>query len=214
MFVRPVAGPFVSHEVGHGACLRNVKGKAAVKVCTKCGETKPVAEFHMQAQKRDGLQPYCKACMKIASAAYRAANSDKEKARHAKWYAENRDKVKASAAKWRSVNPDKVKEQNAKWHAENPEARRIHEHNRRARKIEAGGSLSAGLADRLFDLQRGKCACCGKPLGKTYHMDHIMPLSLGGTNDGDNIQLLRAKCNLQKNAKHPIDFMQSRGYLL
>lgn len=35
-----------------------------------------------------------------------------------------------------------------------------------------------------------------------------------GTNTDDNIQLLRKLCNLQKSAKHPVDFMQQRGFLL
>lgn len=70
------------------------------------------------------------------------------------------------------------------------------------------------IAERLFKLQRGKCACCKQPLGDDYHMDHIMPLSLGGSNTDDNIQLLRAKCNQQKSAKHPVDFMQQRGFLI
>jgi 5-methylcytosine-specific restriction endonuclease McrA len=81
-------------------------------------------------------------------------------------------------------------------------------------KKETGGKLSSKLAARLFVLQKGKCACCLQPLGDDYHIDHIMPLALGGTNTDDNIQLLRAKCNLQKNAKHPVDFMQQRGFLL
>jgi 5-methylcytosine-specific restriction endonuclease McrA len=51
-------------------------------------------------------------------------------------------------------------------------------------------------------------------LGDNYHLDHIVPLAIGGTNTDDNIQLLRQKCNQQKSAKHPIDFMQSRGFLL
>ena len=46
------------------------------------------------------------------------------------------------------------------------------------------------------------------------HLDHIMPLALGGSNTDDNIQLLRARCNLQKRAKHPVDFMRERGYLI
>jgi 5-methylcytosine-specific restriction endonuclease McrA len=45
-------------------------------------------------------------------------------------------------------------------------------------------------------------------------MDHIVPLISGGTNTDDNIQLMRSRCNQQKSAKHPIDFMQSRGFLL
>jgi len=53
-----------------------------------------------------------------------------------------------------------------------------------------------------------------QPLGDDFHMDHIMPIALGGSNTDDNMQLLRKECNLQKQAKHPIDFMQSRGLLL
>lgn len=102
----------------------------------------------------------------------------------------------------------------AAWYAGNPDAPLINQ-NRRARGIKSVGMLSKGLADKLFALQRGKCACgCKQPLGDDYHLDHIIPLALGGANTDDNIQLLRPLCNHQKNAKHPIDFMQSRGYLL
>lgn len=87
-------------------------------------------------------------------------------------------------------------------------------HNRRARNLGVAGEISHQSIDRLYDLQRGKCPCCGLPLGDNYHLDHIMPLALGGTNTDDNIQLLRQECNNQKRAKHPIDFMQRRGFLL
>jgi len=64
-------------------------------------------------------------------------------------------------------------------------------------------------------LQRGKCACgCGKSLNNEFHMDHRMPIAKGGRHHDDNMQLLLPLCNMQKNAKDPIDFMQSRGFLL
>ena len=91
---------------------------------------------------------------------------------------------------------------------------RINCQNRRARKIAVGGKLSKGLTEKLYKLQRGKCACCGKLLGDNYHLDHRMPIALGGANEDWNIQLLRSTCNHEKHAKHPIDFMQERGYLL
>lgn len=152
-----------------------------------------------------------KACV----AKWNAENPEKAKAAHAKVYAANVDKIKAQVANWKSANPDKAKASAAKWKASNPESCRVYSHNRRARKRKNGGKLSSGISERLFKLQRGKCACgCGQSLGDDYHLDHIMPLALGGSNTDENIQLLTATCNMQKNAKHPIDFMQSRGFLL
>jgi 5-methylcytosine-specific restriction endonuclease McrA len=89
----------------------------------------------------------------------------------------------------------------------------LYEQNRRAKKA-AGGELPVDIVVRLLELQKGKCACCAKPLKGVYHLDHIMPISRGGENTERNVQLLLPQCNLQKNAKDPIDFMQSRGFLL
>jgi 5-methylcytosine-specific restriction endonuclease McrA len=74
--------------------------------------------------------------------------------------------------------------------------------------------LSKDISQKLFKIQNGLCACCRKPLGDNFHLDHIMPMALGGSNTDDNIQLLRSRCNQQKHAKHPVDFMQERGFLL
>lgn len=171
-----------------------------MKTCTKCGGVKPPTEFHKHAGGREGLSSRCKSCAIIAATAWNAANPAKHRAADAKWLA---------------ANPGKRQATTAAWAAANPEARRIRCQNRRARKREAGGKLSKGLTDRLFKLQKGKCACgCKQPLGDDYHLDHIMPIILGGVNEDWNIQLLRSLCNQQKHAKHPIDFMQQRGFLL
>lgn len=184
-----------------------------MKTCTKCGETKPETEYTKRAEnKRDGLRAQCKDCSRIVKDKWNAENNELVRAYSTKWAAENREKVKAVNANYYAANTDKVRSSNAKWYAANKDSWRIYAHNRRARK---GGTLSVGLSDKLFKLQRGKCACgCGEPLGGKYHLDHIMPLALGGTNTDDNIQLLRSTCNQQKHAKHPVAFMQSRGYLI
>lgn len=143
-----------------------------------------------------------------------AANRERQRENWNAWYTANRDRVIASSAAYRDANRERVRAVSTAWKAANPEADRVHKQNRRSRKRDTGGKLSRGIAEKLLKLQKGKCACCGKSLGSDYHLDHIMPLALGGMNVDNNIQLLRAECNRQKHAKHPVDFMRQRGFLL
>lgn len=48
--------------------------------------------------------------------------------------------------------------------------------------------------------QEGRCALCGKVLDRSAqpHVDHKVPLALGGRNDPANLQLLCQRCNLGK----------------
>jgi hypothetical protein len=149
-----------------------------------------------------------------AIAAWVENNKERYKNTAAAWRAANKDRLQAKRAEWKQANADKIKDTNAKWKAENKDAVKTYSRNRRARKANVGGVLSVDLSERLKKLQRNRCACCGKPLGRSFHMDHIIPIARGGSNTDDNMQLLHDKCNLQKGAKHPVDFMQERGFLL
>lgn len=128
--------------------------------------------------------------------------------------AENYKKNKNKRAKYLLLTSAKRSELSSIWRKENVEKCRIYCQNRRARKVFNGGVLSAGLSKKLLALQKGKCACCAKPLNNKYHLDHILPLFLGGENTDANMQLLLPACNLKKHIKHPIDFMQEMGFLL
>jgi 5-methylcytosine-specific restriction endonuclease McrA len=102
--------------------------------------------------------------------------------------------------------------------AEKKEARAVARRNRKARERAAVGKLSKGIRKSLYESQRGKCPVCKSKLildgAKKCHIDHVVPLSAGGTNTDDNVQLLCFECNVSKGAKHSVDFMQSRGFLL
>ena len=165
------------------------------KVCSKCGADKPCDEFHKKAASKDGLQAQCKQCK-------------------FEWQSSNADKAKANVKRYRTNNRERYQALVSARRAANRGAYRAYEQNRRAKMKAYSGKLSIGLAEKLYVLQRGKCPCCGQPLGENYHMDHKMPLGLGGTNCDENMQLLRQKCNNEKHVKHPVDFMQSRGFLL
>lgn len=130
------------------------------------------------------------------------------------WVNANREKARASSATYRLSNPERMSAFRKAWLAANPEKPRVYVQNRRARQRENGGRLSPGIVSKLFILQKGKCACCGKSLGDDYHVDHRVPLALGGKNSDDNVQLLTAICNLQKGSKPPEVFMRTRGLLL
>lgn len=151
---------------------------------------------------------------KANAAAWRAANIEWANETRAAWKAANPESSKAASAAWKAANPERRKSTYAAWAAANPDAVRIKSQNRRAKKCINGGKLSKGLTAKLFGLQRGMCPCCKQPLGDDYHLDHIKPIAMGGRNEDSNIQLLRSTCNLSKSAKHPIDFMQSRGFLI
>lgn len=38
------------------------------RLCTRCDQTKPAAEFHRKASGPGGLQPHCISCMKVCAA--------------------------------------------------------------------------------------------------------------------------------------------------
>lgn len=191
---------------------------STARFCPKCkAETKRYAKGACKAcaKARDAAYYAANRDQAIASrAAYRAANPEKWRAYAAAYRVANSAKVRAAIAAYRAANPDKVRASAAAWQADNLEARRIIQQNRAARQRDSGGSLSKGLSAKLFKLQKGKCPCCKQPLGKDYHLDHVMPIALGGANIDSNMQLLRRQCNQQKHAKNPVDFMQERGFLL
>lgn len=166
-------------------------------------------------------------------------NPEKRKKSSQEWAERNRERRVAESRAWRELNKDRVKETNERfrkgnpdyqfyWYQKNKERRRetaaawrennrdrwrLYSHNRRA--IICDGNVSPTLPSELLKLQKNKCACCRGSLKKYgYHIDHIIPLAKGGKHENANIQLLCPSCNVRKSAKDPIEFMQSKGYLI
>lgn len=98
-----------------------------------------------------------------------------------------------------------------RYRAKNPH--KVREWSRR-RSAGKTGRLPKGTVSWLFALQRSKCAICKNSLRSGYHVDHIYPIARGGKHEKSNVQLLCPSCNVRKSAKDPIQYMQSRGFLL
>lgn len=86
-----------------------------------------------------------------------------------------------------------------KYRLENPDKARQYKNNRRAREMGAEGSFTATEWTELKEKHKQMCALCGKKEKLT--VDHIVPLSKGGSNYITNIQPLCMPCNSKKSAK-------------
>lgn len=198
-----------------------------MKKCNKCGLTKPLDDFSSDKSKSDGKCTRCKSCVTAYRAAnkaiiseqrkaYRAANAESI-ANYMKEYkpayrSANRDRLSYKSSEWAKLNPERAKVIRANSRKRNKEASNSITRKRRAALRNASGVHTKQDIEQLFQLQRGQCACCRSKIGK-YHVDHIVPLAGGGSNDKANLQLLCPACNTSKGARVPEEFMQTRGYL-
>ena len=82
-----------------------------------------------------------------------------------------------------------------------PAIRRLREHDRRSR--------SGSLRYDVLAKSKGVCVACGATSTEArLHVDHIIPISMGGRNHMDNMQALCYKCNTQKRDRDETDFMR------
>ncbi len=204
------------------------------KVSPDCGRSLP-ATLEFFYAKGDRLYSYCKECNsrqcktryeknpeKYAAhnLAYRTENPEKIAEINRAYYLANREELLAKTTEYQKAHPDQRRETSSRyagshkeqcserqrrWRENNPEKNATKERNRRARKKAVGGQHTLGDVAAQCNRQKGKCYWCKGKLDK-YHVDHVTPLALGGSNGPENIVIACPTCNLTKHAKHPMDF--------
>jgi 5-methylcytosine-specific restriction endonuclease McrA len=94
-----------------------------------------------------------------------------------------------------------------RYYAKYPERKSAESRTTRARRKNCEGRHTGKQIKELLEKQNYKCGICLACLHeKGYHADHVMPISKGGSNWIENIEMLCPKCNLAKRDKLPLEF--------
>lgn len=135
------------------------------------------------------------------------------------YQANNADKIRARKRAFREAHRADIAEYMATWAKANRQLLRVHERRRRDRHRAAKlvGRHTLAEVRVLLTRQNGLCAnnLCSvalvvEPGPLRFHEDHILAITLGGTDDISNIQLLCPTCNLRKGDLSPEEWEARR----
>ena len=165
-----------------------------MKVCSDCGETKPLWEFHVRRASPDGLAYKCKACVNANSERWREENPGA----HAAWYRENRARKATYFRRGRQIHRDTEPSRMVAWARKNP-----HKVNANiAKRVAAKRNAIPVWADmKAITAIYAQAARMRAETGVRYEVDHIVPLqgkTVCGLHCEANLQILPKELNISK----------------
>lgn len=190
------------------------------KVCTMCGEEKPASlEFFYKNNKgRLNLSSRCKECMKQ----WKRDNRDKVRASGRRYYEKHKDRIKQyrnenKSAKseydkrYRAKNRDRLSEYRSQYYRDNKKRlndyRKEHYENNKQDYIANSAKRKADKRNQTPDFANLKLiAAIYKNCPEGYHVDHMIPLSMGGLHHESNLCYLPASINMAKGDKYIEEF--------
>lgn len=159
------------------------------KLCTGCGETKPLTAEYFHRRAGNKFQSRCKACQLLARRG---------------WVANNEERASAMNKAWRDANRPHVNSKRRENRSKNLERHREHDRVR-----------NASLRLETIEAYGGACSCCGETQLAFLAIDHINEDGaehrklIGGSSSlcrwlkkhgfpKDGFQLLCHNCNMAK----------------
>lgn len=183
-----------------------------VKTCTKCKNELPLTAFYKVGGGNDNLRAACKKCISThyyygdthavrLARAKAQRDADKEKSREyaRQWRAKFPDKVKEGQKRHYQENKEKEREDSKRYRAAHPEKYKEYRRQRRARLAEVECTLTVAQWEEVQMRYKYQCAYCGKSK-VNLTMDHVVPISKGGSHTADNIVPACKTCNSSKQA--------------
>lgn len=196
-----------------------VRYNVGVKKCAKCRLVLPLSEFHHPPSKQGRPASKCKPCVALVLKEWRKANPERTAEQRRRYNSSDigRARNKERSALRREEKPDAVREYrrqlyesrqretNAQsvreYRRANPGKHSEIENRRRARKMAA--FVAPVDTDAIYARDGGICQLCGTPVQRTAAtLDHIVPLSRGGTHEPANVQIAHGPCNSRKGNRY------------
>jgi 5-methylcytosine-specific restriction endonuclease McrA len=169
---------------------------------------------------------------------WRAANAWHVKEHRKQFYIENAERINkakkitrektvkqrsASKKVWDAANIEHRKQYNKAWRAANAQhikgyfatserwkqSSKHSSRRRRAIKNNIEGSHTQVEWRAIVKQFKGRCVCCGEYFGSKLTLDHVIPISRGGTDYISNIQCLCKQCNSSKRDWHSTDYRKT-----
>jgi 5-methylcytosine-specific restriction endonuclease McrA len=134
---------------------------------------------------------------------YRATHKERVRARQKAYEAAHRDERRAYEAEYRAAHKEEYRAQKRAW-TKTPRgrAKRAAEDARRR----ASGYISPKTVVALREEAHGICPYCYGPI-ETGHLDHIVPIASGGTNERDNLIWCCGVCNMRKGSRSLLQYL-------
>lgn len=184
---------------------RAIDHSDGTRTCLDCGETKPLDSFPRDRSATKGRRSNCRPCHTARVKSWYSTNAERQSSRQRARYAQD---LEASR-------------QTEKLRYERDREKRIRlatdiGHRRRARLRDAGPSDYGISVRALRPILGDACPRCGllmlfRVLRKGDYeprkatIDHIVPISQGGTHTWDNVQLMCWQCNITKGGRSEDD---------
>lgn len=145
---------------------------------------------------------------------YREKNRERTLQILKEYWGKNREELRRKKREHYQKNKERLRKEGNEYKRNNRAKYRVWAINYEARKRNAEGKHSVADINKLYELQKGKCAICFCCLKKGYHVDHIKSLKRGGSNWPSNLQLLCPRDNCSKKTLDNIEYAKRLGRLL
>jgi 5-methylcytosine-specific restriction endonuclease McrA len=140
-------------------------------------------------------------------------HAEKVRARARKWNAENKERKAATGSSWYEKNKDRVHELAREWREKYPDRWREQQRRNSAIRRARIAGVDVGDVDVAALLSEATCcALCKGELGGQVHIDHIVPIALGGPHSQANLQVTHPYCNKRKAARAEWSHLFAEGY--